>query len=529
MMRGEIERSGSISLEWIPMRDCVRLATALIMLCFLGRATAGESPSPPKSFIAAGSFGATTPILPMDSPGDSPPESAERGESTIQTTQAIVISEDKAFPIDLATALRLADAQNLRIAFAREQIEEAAARYQSARALWLPSLRAGVGWNHHEGTLQETGGAVLDVSRSSLITGAGTQAVGAGSPAVPGVVSRFHLADALFEPLAARQAMDARNAGSQAVTNDTLLEVAQAYLELLGAVQHLAIAEESLRHAQHLAELTGSFAKSGQGLQADADRAATEQAIRENELERAKEIVRVRSARLAQLLRLDPSLVLAPLEPALVPLALVDEKRALADLVEQAQFNRPELSESRSLIQEAEHRLDRERLAPFIPNLAVGASYGGFGGAEGQRVRDFRDRLDVDLAAYWELRNLGLGDRAARQERRSRLQQVQLLEVALTNRIAREVVEAHAQVQARKPQMETARKGVENALSSYQRNLQRIQGGQGLPIEVLQSLQALAVIRAEHLRSLVDYNKAQFALLHAIGWPTLINSPTNGA
>ena len=50
------------------------------------------------------------------------------------------------------------------------------------------------------------------------------------------------------------------------------------------------------------------------------------------------------------------------------------------------------------------------------------------------------------------------------------------------------------------------------------RQPQCIEDGKGLPIEVLQSVQALAVARREYLRTLIDYNVAQFTLYRALGW-----------
>src|SRR5690606_26086865 len=118
---------------------------------------------------------------------------------------AVLQHRDNVFPIDLPTALRLADAENPQVNLAREQIRQAYANQAQAQVLWLPSLRAGVHWNKHDGSIQEVAGPVFDVSRSSLWAGAGGQAVGAGSPAIPGVWANFHLADAIFQPLAARQ------------------------------------------------------------------------------------------------------------------------------------------------------------------------------------------------------------------------------------------------------------------------------------------------------------------------------------
>jgi outer membrane protein TolC len=51
---------------------------------------------------------------------------------------------------------------------------------------------------------------------------------------------------------------------------------------------------------------------------------------------------------------------------------------------------------------------------------------------------------------------------------------------------------------------------------------------EGLPIETLQSIQALDQARREYLRALVDYNAAQFRLQRALGWPIdlAVNPPT---
>src|SRR4029078_10788534 len=71
-------------------------------------------------------------------------------------------------PLDLPTALRLADADSVQVNLAREQIQQAYAEYQAAGVLWLPSLRGGVHWNKHEGPLQATDGSIQEVSRASL-------------------------------------------------------------------------------------------------------------------------------------------------------------------------------------------------------------------------------------------------------------------------------------------------------------------------------------------------------------------------
>ena len=125
----------------------------------------------------------------------------------------------------------------------------------------------------------------------------------------------------------------------------------------------------------------------------------------------------------------------------------------------------------------------------------------------------------VASARLVELRNLGLGEAAARQGARSRLEQAKLRQIQLMDRVAREIVESHAQSESLRGQIAVAQSGIAAATDSYRRNVERIRGGQGLPIEVLQSIQALDLSRREYLRAVTDYSEAQFRLYRALGWP----------
>jgi len=425
----------------------------------------------------------------------------------------------KPLEISFSSVLATVSGQNPQVAFADERIREAFAQYEAARVLWLPSIRAGVSYNRHDGTLQAVDGEVGEVSRSAMESGLGIGAAAAGSPLVPGVFASFRLADAVFLPRAAGHVTTARQSAATATTHDILLSAALGYLDLLRAFQQLAIAEETLQHAQQLADTTAAFARTGQGSQADADRAEAELALRNNELARARESTRVASARLTELLSLDPAGVLVPQEPTVVPIDLVTHEIPLSQLVAQALSNRPELAESRDLVSAALDRLRREQYAPLIPSVLLGVSYGGFGGGRGDSIANYRDRVDLDAGAYWELRNLGLGERAARDGARSRLQQARLRQVQLMDQVAREVVEAHAQAESRRNQIAVAESGVKAAAASYQRNIERIRNARGLPLEALQSIQALDQSRREYLRAVADYNEAQFRLHRALGWP----------
>jgi outer membrane protein TolC len=425
-----------------------------------------------------------------------------------------------ALPLDLGTALSLAQGQNPRIAIAQAQIAQAYAQFNEAQILWLPSIRGGMNYNKHEGRIQNVVGHNIETSRGAAFGGLGAGAVGAASPAIPGIYALFKTTDAIYQRQIAEYALDAREYQSTAVMNDQLLETALAYLALLEAAQRQAIAAESYSHGQELARLTENFARSGAGAEADADRAAASVALLQNEVARAEEAAVVASARVAQLLSADPAVVIVPQETNVIPIDLVPLEGALTtDLVAMGLSNRPELAANRSLVCEAVSRLRREEHAPWLPSVLLGASYGAFAAGTGGNVSNGADRFDFDAAAWWELRNLGFGEMAARNSARAQITQARMREVEALDLVAREVVEAHAQVTARRRQVSVAQQAIAVAQRSYDRNLERIRNAQGLPIEVLQSIQALDAARREYLRAVVDYNTAQFRLQRALGWP----------
>ena len=429
-------------------------------------------------------------------------------------------ADQPTLPLDLAGALGLTQGQNPRVAFAQAQVSQAYAQYDAARVLWLPSLRAGMNYNKHEGRIQDVVGTNIETSRGAAFGGLGANAVGAGSPAIPGVYVNFHTTDAIFQRRIAGYALNAREMQAEAVNNDQLLDTALAYISLLEAMQRRAIAAETLKHGEELTKLTTDFVRTGAGNQADADRASAALAALHNEALRAEEAATIASARLAQQLSWDPTVLIVPQETAVMPIDLVPmDDMSRSDLVATGLSNRPELAANSALVCEAVNRLRREENAPWLPSILLGVSYGAFGAGTGGNITNGGDRFDFDGVAWWEIRNLGFGERAARNNARAQIQQARMRELESLDVVAREIVEAHAQVQSRRRQITFAEQGIEAAQQSYNRNRERIQNVQGLPIEVLQSIQALDAAQREYLRAVVDYNTAQFRLHRALGWP----------
>src|SRR5262245_21979870 len=93
--------------------------------------------------------------------------------NTLPTPTADVPGIADTLPIDLPTALRIANASSPAIALAQARVREALGRVDQAYALRLPTISAGGIYTRHDGLDQNRDGTIIDVSRSSLFEGGG--------------------------------------------------------------------------------------------------------------------------------------------------------------------------------------------------------------------------------------------------------------------------------------------------------------------------------------------------------------------
>ena len=159
--------------------------------------------------------------------------SRDRGRPRPSRPPTILAVE--AQPIDLTTALNLANVQNPEFNVARTRILEAAAMRQLAAAYFLPSINPGLNYDSHTGNLQQSSGNILSVNRSAFYVGAGSNAVAAGTVNIPGVYYNGNVGAGFFAYLASRQTVRQREFESIAVRNQVFLQVTGAYSELLRA------------------------------------------------------------------------------------------------------------------------------------------------------------------------------------------------------------------------------------------------------------------------------------------------------
>jgi outer membrane protein TolC len=441
-------------------------------------------------------------------------------------------------PIDLPYALRLVNAANPTIAVAQQRVAEAYAVQRQAEVLWVPNLWLGGNphaptflptFFHHDGLIQNSQGMVSPTTRNSFAFTAGSSI-------------DVSMADALFVPRITRNLTAAAEQRARAASQDIQLDVALAYLDLLRAYGALAVNAEALDKAESMERYAVSAFRNGLGKTgADPDRARTEVAIRRQERYHFQEQAALASARLTQLLLVDPTVDLIPADQSVLPLVLVDTKCSLDELLAVAVVNRPELAEGQALIRAALAQWRQEKFRPLFPILQSAYSSGTFVGGKmgngpfpnhGLSVAGGRE--DFLAQVSWELKNFGFGNRALSRQMEARYKAAQFGLVETQARVAAEVVAAAKIVRQRQATLLTSQDAVRNAEETW-RKLEKIRFGIGLParkydpLEPFLAERALLEARTVYLDNVIEYNRAQFRLYWAMGQPPMKALPGSPA
>ncbi len=460
-------------------------------------------------------------------------ESVLVGPELVQSSEAPAIQtpqlgqSDQTLPINLATAICLSQARPLVIALAQTSVEQAAARLQGANALWLPDVHYGVDYSHHDGATQATEGDIEFASFGSFYTGGGA-------------TLDFAVTDAIFRPLAARQQLYARQSDKQAACNDALLAVAESYFDVQEMRGKLAGVLDSLDKVKVLVKQVESLTRAGVVPAIEVDRARALLADLKQQAIIARTSWYVASARLTRALRLNPSSIVVPVEPPHLQVTLISPQCSVDDLIPCGLMNRPELASQRAVVQATLELLRQERFRPLVPSVVLagrgpdGAITGGvYGGGTEGNLNTWGGQAEFDAGLVWTLQNMGLGNRALVRGRVADKEKATIEFFNLQDRVAEEVVQARAKAEGARegiPEAETEVKEANATFMGTLKGLRQIRGaGNQLqpvsrPQEAVAALQQLNRAYDQYFVAVNNYNRAQFQLYHALGYPSRILS-----
>lgn len=407
-------------------------------------------------------------------------------------------------PIDLATALRLAGANNLDVRIARERLAEARANQESATWQFFPWLAPGFAYRAHDNAIQNVEGKIIDVHRDSYTLG-------------PALLAQVDVGDAIYRRLAARQHAKAAEHAVEAQRQAAVAAAASGYFELARAQASVSVAREAARVAEDYLRQVGQAVEAGIAFKGDALRTLTQLERNRFALRQTQEQQRLASARLAQTLRLDPAVELAAREDELAPLSLLATNAALGALVNQALSARPELRQSDALMDSAKKSAAGARYGPLVPTVGAQVFVGGLAGGNESSHRGLRESEDYQVTLGWRIGPGGLFDRGRIRAADARLNITRLTGDKLHDDIVREVVEAHTRAQSATDKLATARRGLAAAEEAFRLARERKEFGVGVVLETIQAEQELTRLRQDYFNTVAEFNQAQYQLLRATG------------
>src|SRR5437870_8669698 len=406
--------------------------------------------------------------------------------------------------IDLPSALQLAGARNLDVQLARERFSEAYAEEESAIERFFPWAAPGVTYRRHDNLIQNTEGLIEEVHKQSYAPG-GT------------VAAQTDIGDAIFKSLEAHQLTKAARHGVDAQQQETILAAARGYFDLAAAHEAVGIAGEALRASTDYAAEIDRAVNAGIAFKGDALHVRVQGQRDEIALRRAEENARLASAKLVQILHLDPTVELMPRDASVVPLSIVSTKEPLGDLVSQALAARPETQQSAALLSAAQQAKNGAIYGPLIPSVGGQAFFGGLGGGMDSQTGHFGESEDYVALLNWRIGPGGLFDFGNIHAHKARLHGAALVADKVADQVANEVVTSQARIQSLEDQIAMAKQSLTDAEEALRLGQERKDFGVGVVLETIQAEQDLSRVRNDYLNIATDYNKAQYSLLRALG------------
>jgi outer membrane protein TolC len=406
--------------------------------------------------------------------------------------------------VDLPSVLRLAGARNLEVQLAREKFAEARATEESTIERFFPWVAPGVTYRRHDNLIQSTEGLIEEVHKQSYAPG-GT------------LTAQTDIGDAIFKSLEAHQLMKAARHGLDAQEQETILAAARGYFDLAAAHEAVGVAREALRASTDYAAEIDRAVSAGIAFKGDALRVKVQQQRDQIALRRAEENAWLASAKLVQILHLDPTVELMPRDASVVPLSIISTKEPLGDLVSQALAARPETQQSAAFLTAARHAKNGAIYGPLIPTAAGQAFFGGLGGGKDSETGHFGESEDYVASVSWRIGPGGLFDFGNIHAQQARLRSAALSADKVIDQVANEVIVNQTRDQSLADQITTAKQSLSDAAEASRLAQERKEFGVGVVLETILAEQDLARARTEYLEIVTDYNKTQYALLRALG------------
>lgn len=211
-------------------------------------------------------------------------------------------------------------------------------------------------------------------------------------------------------------------------------------------------------------------------------------------------------------------------------------ERSLDELMPIALKNRPELASHQALVQAMLVSIRQEKLRPLLPSLFMNGfqspyelmQVGALGEGKDRKMNQWSPRDDITPQLIFIANGMGFRNLAQIKEARGMSSQALVELFHQQDSIAGGVTRTQADLQSAAARVVQAEREVKSALINFNGNLdglgqiKRFGNVQELifrPQEVVFALQLLMTAYDHYIATVAEYNTAQFAMFHELGYP----------
>ncbi len=416
--------------------------------------------------------------------------------SLLIVTATFSANAQQNFLVNLETVLKLAGANNLTVQEYQLKYQQALAEQSKANEWWLPNIYAGATTHYLNGAAMNTDGNILHpVNRNNLWAGLG-------------IAAEFDFSKGIYQSLAAKQNAAAKNYFSTAEKNKAILNAVQTYFDLQAEQLKYFFLQQLVNQADTLSRQIKIKVDAGLLYQSDYLLSQSNYSHLKISMLQTKVEWQKKSASLANLLNLENNITLVSADTTLIPLLFTVQPTDTNGFEKRSEYLglNSELQSFQTLRKTANQGL-------LMPKLRVGFDNGAFGAY----TTPLYNTYQFNASLLW---NLPLGRLTYKGDLKKSDAQILIQQNEIEqfkNQYQQEISIANSQLQIAEEQTTIAKLALQSSTEALSQSIERQKIGTAKPFEVFQAQQFFLQAQTDYLKSVSEYNKAQFALKVAKG------------
>lgn len=405
-------------------------------------------------------------------------------------------------PVDLESCIKIALQNNYDIKIAGTQKEEAKWIYRNSATQLLPDF-------YYRYQIQALNGEFLvgDILPRIIHT----------NPIYSGITVNYPLignGSPLFDIASDRNLYKAKKHNYKYTQSELLLNTTLYYYDLLEAKLNIEVLISNLRDRNEQLRLMQARYHIGIGSKYDILRAEAQYADAKQELITALNSLRLKQARLANIMGVEVTLTLYPFEYGVQPRELIAKKNNIDCLYNIALQAREDILAKRAQIRSLTI-LKNKNYTDFAPNVALSYEFAKVGTTSSNSLRSNHTwSLNVEIPLG---KRLGLGTITKKNADLAKLKTAKYELTNLERQIKEDIVSSYYSSRTALEKIDANKKQVAAADEGLKFSLIGFDVGENTFIDVLTSQTEKTRARQQLIGSVIEYNKAQAQMLFDTG------------